>query len=110
MRQQSRFAGFSLFISKTGNMENSSVCYIDGPILPPLNLTIFCNAYGRYVIFYNERLIEVSYPVEYDVSFALTELCEVNVYGIFFFEFISNSINNFVLRTETNKNRKFVYD
>nr|XP_022311454.1 multiple epidermal growth factor-like domains protein 10 isoform X3 [Crassostrea virginica] len=81
MRQQSRFAGFSLFISKTGNMENSSVCYIDGPILPPLNLTIFCNAYGRYVIFYNERLIEVSYPVEYDVSFALTELCEVNVYG-----------------------------
>ena len=81
MRQQGRFAGFSLFVSKTGSIENASLCYKDGSILPSLNLTIFCNSNGRYVIFYNERLLEVSYPVEYDVSFALTELCEVNVYG-----------------------------
>ena len=37
---------------------------------------------GRYVIFYNERLDEVTYPEEYNsVETVYTELCEVIVYG-----------------------------
>ena len=103
MRQQGRFAGFSLFVSKTGSIENSSLCYKDGPILPSLNLTIFCNSNGRYIIFYNERLLEVSYSVEYDVSFALTELCEVNVYGNLYSKYSPIQFINVFFRKVTNK-------
>ena len=63
-------------------MDNSSLCYKDGPQLPLLNITITCNIFGRYVIFYNERLDGVSYPVGYEVSLnVVMELCEVIVYG-----------------------------
>lgn len=38
--------------------------------------------YGRFVIFYNERLDEVAYPEEYESAATVyTELCEVIVYG-----------------------------
>lgn len=58
-----------------------SLCYKDGPQLPPLNVTITCNRSGRYVRFYNERLDGVSYPTHYQVSSVMMELCEVIVYG-----------------------------
>nr|XP_022305526.1 receptor-type tyrosine-protein phosphatase epsilon-like isoform X2 [Crassostrea virginica] len=81
-RQQGRFAGFSLYISNTGNRETSSLCYKDGPALPPLNFTTTCTLSGRYVIFYNERLNGVTYPPGYILNTNLyTELCEVTVYG-----------------------------
>nr|XP_022311210.1 uncharacterized protein LOC111116507 [Crassostrea virginica] len=81
-RQQGRFAGFSLYISNTGDRESSSLCYKDGPELPPLNFTTTCTLSGRYVIFYNERLVGVTYPVGYEVvASVFMELCEVTVNG-----------------------------
>nr|XP_022305551.1 platelet endothelial aggregation receptor 1-like [Crassostrea virginica] len=81
-RQRGRFAGFSLYISNTGDKESSSLCYKDGPALPPLNFMITCTLSGRYVIFYNERLDGVTYPVGYEVvSNVYTELCEVTING-----------------------------
>ena len=81
IRQRSRFAGFSLFVSRNGSMDSSILCYKDGPQLPPLNFTKTCIASGRYVIFYNERLNGVTYPEEYQTVAVYTELCEVIVHG-----------------------------
>lgn len=83
-RQQGRFAGFSLFVSTTGVLQGSTQCYKDGPQLPPLNFTTKCPEYGRYVIFYNERLHGATYPPEYEVINVFTEMCEVVVKGIAF--------------------------
>lgn len=80
MRQRGRLAGFSLFVSTDGSIENSSLCYKDGPKLPPLDFITHWVKYGRYVIFYNERLDAVSYPASYEHS-SYTELCELTVYG-----------------------------
>lgn len=81
MRQRGRFAGFSVFVSKTGDIEGATLCYKNGPQLPPLNFTSICTESGRYVIFYNERLDRVTYPDGYEVSPVHTELCEVTVQG-----------------------------
>nr|XP_022305535.1 receptor-type tyrosine-protein phosphatase alpha-like isoform X2 [Crassostrea virginica] len=81
-RQRGRFAGFSLYISNTGDKASSSLCYKDGPELPPLNFSTTCTLSGRYVIFYNERLDGVTYPAGYIVNtYIYTELCEVIVTG-----------------------------
>ncbi|XP_078328157.1 uncharacterized protein LOC144623568 [Crassostrea virginica] len=81
MRQRGRFAGFSLCVSNTGVKESSTRCYKDGPQLPPLNFTTTCITSGRYVIFYNERRHDVTYPTGYEISRVFTELCEVIVLG-----------------------------
>lgn len=81
MRQRGRFAGFSLFVSKTGDIQGATLCYKNGSQLPPLNFTSICTESGRYVIFYNERLDGVTYPDEYEVINVYTELCEVTVQG-----------------------------
>lgn len=57
------------------------MCYKDGPQLPPLNFTIECAEYGRYVIFYNERLADIKYPETYETANVITDLCEVIVTG-----------------------------
>lgn len=67
IRQKGRFAGFSLYVSSTdvttaADIKGSTLCYKDGPQLPPLNFTRICTESGRYVIYYNERLYEVKYP------------------------------------------------
>lgn len=80
-RQRGRFAGFSLHVSITGDVQGSTLCYKDGPQLPPLSFTTTFIQYGRYVIFYNERLNEVSYPDGYELTNVITELCEVIVQG-----------------------------
>lgn len=80
-RQRGRFAGFSLYVSNTGDIQGSTLCYRDGPQLPPLNFTTICTKYGRYVIFYNERKDGVVYPYGYQLSTMYTELCEVIVEG-----------------------------
>ena len=80
MRQRGRFAGFSLFVSDSGFRDGSSLCYKDGPQLPPLNFTTTCITSGRYVTFYNERIIGKNYPEKYEV-YVYTELCEVIVQG-----------------------------
>lgn len=81
-RQRGRFAGFSLFVSNDGNKEGSTLCYKDGPQLPPLNFMTNCTEYGRYVIFYNERKDGVIFPSGYQNHTVYTELCEVIVKGI----------------------------
>lgn len=80
-RQRGRFVGFSLYVSNTGHISESTLCYKDGPQLPPLNFTATCTEYGRYVIFYNERLDAVTYPDGYELLNLYTELCEVVVQG-----------------------------
>nr|XP_022311625.1 receptor-type tyrosine-protein phosphatase epsilon-like isoform X1 [Crassostrea virginica] len=86
MRQQGRFAGFSLYVTDDGLIDNgvidsSSRCYKDGPHLPSLNFTTTCISSGRYVIFYNERISGVKYPENYQLENILTELCEVIMMG-----------------------------
>nr|XP_022311642.1 uncharacterized protein LOC111116883 isoform X2 [Crassostrea virginica] len=81
MRQQGRFAGFSLYVSEDGLMDYSSRCYKDGPQLPNLNFTTTCITSGRYVTFYNERISGVNYPEKYQLENILTELCEVIIMG-----------------------------
>ena len=80
-RQQGRFAGFSIYVSSNGTIDNSSLCYKDGPKLPDLHFTTPCITYGRYVVFYNERLRGIKYPDGYVVYPVYTELCEVTVLG-----------------------------
>lgn len=87
-RQRGRFAGFSLYVSNTdvsatSDIQSSTLCYKDGPELPPLNFSTTCTEHGRYVIFYNERLGGVSYPAGYETVSVFTELCEVIVQGIY---------------------------
>lgn len=81
INSKGRFAGFSLFVSNTGDLQGATLCYKDGPQLPPLNFTSVCTESARYVIFYNERLDEVIYPKGYEVTNVFTELCEVTVKG-----------------------------
>lgn len=80
-RQRGRFAGFSLYVSNTGDIQGSTLCYKDGPQLPPLNFSITCAESGRYVIFYNERFDGVTYPTGYELVNVFSELCEVIVQG-----------------------------
>lgn len=86
MRQRGRFAGFSLFfsdndVSRTEDIKTFNLCYKDGPKLPPLNITVTCTGYARYIIYYNERLDGVRYPQNYELASVHTELCEVIVQG-----------------------------
>eukprot|EP00105_Crassostrea_gigas_P039840 XP_019923988.1 PREDICTED: multiple epidermal growth factor-like domains protein 10 [Crassostrea gigas] len=86
IRQRGRFAGFSLYVSdidvsSIAYIKGSTLCYKDGPQLPTLNFTTICTQFGRYVIFYNERLKEVKYPDAYQLTNVVTELCEVTVQG-----------------------------
>lgn len=80
-QQRGRFAGFSLYVSKSGDIQKSSMCYKNGSDIPPLNFTALCIKSGRYVIFYNERLDDVIYPEGYETKNVFTELCEVVVQG-----------------------------
>lgn len=87
MRQRGRFAGFSLFISNsdvstTHDIMSSTLCYKDGLQLPLINFTTICTEYGRYIIFYNERIPGKDYPAEYQIDDSVfTELCEVIIKG-----------------------------
>lgn len=81
LRQRGRFAGFSLFLSNTTDKENAYLCYKNGPELPTLDFKISCEVYGRYIIFYNERLDGITYPVGYVTNAVVTEICEVIVTG-----------------------------
>lgn len=93
-RQKGRFAGFSLYVSNSGVLQDSTLCYKDGPQLPPLNFTIICAEFGRYVIFYNERTGGVvNYPSGYELDNVFTELCEVIVQGKFKYICCHKSLN-----------------
>lgn len=70
-----------MYVSNTGDISGSTLCYKDKPPLPPLNFTKVCPESGRYVIFYNERLDGVTYHDGYEVENVFIELCEVKVQG-----------------------------
>nr|XP_034321698.1 receptor-type tyrosine-protein phosphatase epsilon isoform X3 [Crassostrea gigas] len=80
-RQRGRFAGFSLYLSDTGAMQESTLCYKKEYQIPHLNFSAACTDYKRYVIFHNERLDGVTYPKGYEANNVYTELCEVIVLG-----------------------------
>ncbi|XP_056002935.1 receptor-type tyrosine-protein phosphatase T-like isoform X2 [Ostrea edulis] len=78
-----RFLGFSVYISNTTNKDDGVLCfkdtmYTNATIPNPTNIT--CPRHGRYVIYYNERLQNVTYPDGYS-QYAKNELCEFEVYG-----------------------------
>ncbi|XP_061170683.1 uncharacterized protein LOC133180124 [Saccostrea echinata] len=77
MRQRGRFGGFSLYLSYTPNIKGDVLCYKNMLPLPPLEFNTTCIGYGRYVIYYNERLDGVTYPEGYQTLNLYTELCEV---------------------------------
>lgn len=88
-RQRGRLAEFSLYVSNSSlstntDIKSTTVCYKDGPHLPAINFTTTCIKEGCYVIFYNERLNEVTYPEGNEISNDFSELCEVIVKGIAF--------------------------
>lgn len=89
MRQRGRFAGFSLYVSNSTDRQSKDLCYKDEAELPPLDFNTNCTKYGRYVIFYNERLLGIKYPVGYETANVVTELCEVTVTGIHIFFYLS---------------------
>nr|XP_034321740.1 multiple epidermal growth factor-like domains protein 11 [Crassostrea gigas] len=80
-RQRGRFAGFSLYVSNSGDISGSTLCYKDDQHLPPLNFSTVCIKRGRYVIFYNERLDGVIYPDGYELQNVYIEICEVIIQG-----------------------------
>lgn len=75
------FSGFSLFVSKSGVIQGSTLCYQDNSQLPPLNFTATCQVYGSYVFYYNERLYIVTYPPGNERFAVSTEICEIIVQG-----------------------------
>lgn len=82
INQRGRYAGFSLYVSNTTDIQNESLCYKNGQELPFWDFNTTCTTYGRYVIFYNERLDGINYPATYEINSVFTELCEVTVTGI----------------------------
>lgn len=104
IRQQGRLAGFSIYVSNTGVIQTSTLCYKDGPELPPLNFTTTCPVYRRYVIFYNERLDGVSYPTGYERTNSYTELCEVIVEVEGFVFKVYSIYNSLLCQSLTNNN------
>lgn len=90
-RQRGRFAGFWLYVSTTGDIQGSTLCYKDGPQLPPLKFKTTCIQHGRYVIFYNERKDEITYPMDYQITSVYNELCEVVVLGYYYYYIFFNA-------------------
>ncbi|XP_062602861.1 uncharacterized protein LOC134264593 [Saccostrea cucullata] len=79
-----RFLGFYVFVSNTTERLNGQLCFHDtdyNKSTIPAVANITCPVHGQYVIYYNERLSNVTYPVGYSTD-AHNELCEVEVFGI----------------------------
>lgn len=81
-RNTRSFLGFSLYVSNTTDMSQGILCFKDREFSTrtiPAVFTTNCSMPGQYVIYYNERLMNGSYPKEYS-PFVQSNLCEVEVY------------------------------
>lgn len=76
------FVGFYVFVSNTTNKDEGQLCFHDDGHFNrstiPAVLTLNCTLYGRYVIYFNER---VPGQPAYYYEFVETDLCEFEVYG-----------------------------
>ncbi|XP_065932848.1 uncharacterized protein [Magallana gigas] len=75
--------GFSVYVSNTTDRLQGTLCYKDDNFTLdtiPAVFTTACPVHGQYVIYYNERLLGVTYPDDYD-NIVGTDLCELEVYG-----------------------------
>lgn len=80
---QARFLAFSLCISNTTDKSDGTLCFKDTNFTVSSIPAVFnttCTVHGKYVLYYNERLLGVHYPADYSV-YAFNELCELEVYG-----------------------------
>ena len=80
-------AGFFLYVSNTTSKEDGHLCFHEIQKVnstPSEDQIINCSVHGRYVIYYNERRSNVSYPNYYS-EYAYYELCELEVYGMYQF-------------------------
>lgn len=72
-----------MFVSNSTIKSDGELCFKDTSFnrtTVPQILNITCIVHGQYVIYYNERLPNKTYPSYYS-SFAHNELCEVEVHG-----------------------------
>lgn len=80
-----RMAGFFLYVSNTTSKDDGHLCFHEIQTVnrtPSEDQRVNCSVHGRYVIYYNERKENVTYP-DYYSDFAYYELCELEVYGEF---------------------------
>lgn len=103
-----------MYVSNTTVRTDGKLCFNDTSFnrtTVPSILNITCIVHGQYVIYYNERLTNKTYPNYYS-PYAHNELCEVEVYGksLFFnftishytvkrydYDFCSRSNSNFMI-------------
>lgn len=80
------FLGFSVYVSNSTYRHQGKLCYKDSNFTLetiPAVINVVCPVHGQYVIYYNERLLEISYPESYKL-FAENNVCEIEVYGKYF--------------------------
>ena len=91
-------AGFFLYVSNTTSKEDGHLCFHESQTVnttPSTDQKINCSVHGRYVIYYNERLPNVTYPSYYS-PYAFYELCELEVYGTLHYIFFLEQVQIFV--------------
>ncbi|XP_052693345.1 uncharacterized protein LOC128171591 [Crassostrea angulata] len=75
---------FSLYVSNTTEKSDGVLCYTDHNFTVdafPEVLDTPCPVNGQYVIYYNERLPNITYPYPHFYDYVRILFCEVEVYG-----------------------------
>ena len=86
-RHTTDFLGFAVYISNTTDKSEGNLCFKDEDFnvttIPPV-INITCPMHGQYVIYYNERWSWTSCLKPSRCHYAYNDLCELEVYGIYF--------------------------